>query len=62
MERLIAKIDKAAPIPTVLYLVFLIQSLMFLFAYFKRLFYVVILAIIAPIVVIYDFLGKAVSL
>lgn len=62
VDLLIAKIDKAAPIPTVLYLVFLIQSLMFLFAYFKRLFYVVILAIIAPIVVIYDFLGKAVSL
>lgn len=62
VNLLIAKIDKAAPIPTILYLVFLIQSLMFLFAYFKRVFYVAILAIIAPIVVIYDFLGKAVSL
>ncbi len=62
VDLLIAKIDKAAPIPTVLYLVFLIQSIMFLFSYFKRVFYVVILAIIAPIVVIYDFLGKAVSL
>lgn len=59
---LIIKIDKASPIPTVLYLVFLIQSIMFLFAYFKRVFYVAILAIIAPIVVMYDFLGKAVSL
>lgn len=62
IDVIIGKIDKAAPIPTVLYLVFLIQSLMFLFSYFKRLFYVAILAIIAPFVVIYDFLGKAVSL
>lgn len=54
-------IQKAAPIPTVLYLVFIIQSLMFLFAYFKRFFYVVILAVLAPFVVIYDFLGKSLS-
>ncbi len=62
IDLAVIKIKKAAPIPTILYLVFLIQSLMFLFAYFKRVFYVAILAIIAPIVVIYDFLGKAVSL
>lgn len=62
VDLLIAKIDKAAPIPTILYLVFLIQSLMFLFSYFKRLFYVAILSIIAPFVVIFDFLGKSVSL
>lgn len=62
VDLLIAKIDKAAPIPTVLYLVFLIQSIMFLFAYFKRIYYVAILSIIAPFVVIYDFLGKAMSL
>lgn len=62
VDLLIAKIDKAAPIPTILYLVFLIQSIMFLFSYFKRLFYVAILSIIAPFVVIFDFLGKSVSL
>ena len=56
------KIDKAAPIPTVLYMIFVIQSLMFLFAYFKRLFYVAILSIIAPFVVIYDFLKKSLSM
>lgn len=54
-------IQKAAPIPTVLYLIFVIQSLMFLFAYFKRFFYVVILSVLAPFVVIYDFLGKSIS-
>ena len=55
------KIDKAAPIPTVLYLVFIIQSLMFLFSYFKRFYYVIILSVLAPFVVIYDFLAKSVS-
>ena len=62
IDLIITKIDKAAPIPTVLYLIFLIQSLMFLVAYFKRVFYVTILSIIAPFVVIYDFLGKAISM
>lgn len=55
------KIQKAAPIPTVLYLMFIVQSVMFLFAYFKRFYYVVILSILAPFVVIYDFFTKAVS-
>lgn len=53
--------DKAAPIPTVLYLTFIFQSILFLFAYLKRFFYVIILAVIGPFVVIYDFLGKAIS-
>lgn len=59
---LIVTIEKAAPIPTVLYLVLIIQSLMFLFAYFKRLYYVAILSVIAPFVVIYDFLKKSLSM
>ncbi len=54
-------IPAAAPIPTVLYLLFIGQSLVFLIAYFKRFFYVVILAVIGPFVVIYDFLKKAIS-
>ena len=58
----VLKVQKAAPIPTVLYLMFIVQSLMFLFAYFKRLFYVAILSVMAPIVVIYDFLRKAISM
>lgn len=44
----------------ILYAVFIVQSLMFFWAYFKRFFYVVILAIISPFVVIFDFLKKAV--
>ena len=44
----------------ILYAVFIVQSLMFYWAYFKRFFYVVILAIISPFVVIFDFLKKAV--
>lgn len=47
-------------IAAILYSVFVVQSLMFFYAYIKRLFYVVILAVIGPFVVIYDFLRKAV--
>ncbi len=49
------------PIPAVLYAMFVVQSIMFLFAYFKRFFYVIILSVLAPFVVIYDFLGKSLS-
>ena len=45
----------------VVYSVFVVQSLMFFYAYVKRLFFVVILAVISPFVVIYDFLKKAIS-
>ena len=42
-----------------LYAIFVVQSLMYLVSYIKRLFYVIILAMFAPLVVIYDFaLGK----
>ena len=45
----------------VLYAVFVFQSIMFFWSYFKRFFYVLILALISPFVVIYDFLTKSVS-
>lgn len=45
-------------IPSILYCVFVLQSFMFLFSYIKRLIYVVVLAIIAPITVIYDYIAK----
>lgn len=48
-------------IACVVYSVFVVQSLMFFYAYVKRLFFVVILAVISPFVVIYDFLKKAIS-
>lgn len=52
--------DEAKPVPGILYTMLVFQSLMFLFAYLKRFFYVVILAVIGPFVVVYDFLTKAV--
>lgn len=48
-------------IASIVYAVFVVQSLMFFYAYVKRLFFVVILAAISPFVVIYDFLKKAIS-
>ena len=56
------KAFKTRPVPAVLYLMFVFQSLTFLIAYFKRFFYVVILSMLAPYVVIYDFLSKSISL
>lgn len=48
-------------IAAVIYAVFVVQSLMFFYAYLKRLFYVLILAIISPFVVVYDFMKKAIA-
>ncbi len=45
----------------ILYAMFIVQSIMFFFAYLKRFFYVVILAMLAPVIVVYDFLGKVMS-
>lgn len=46
---------------SILYAIFVVQSLMFFIAYIKRFFYVIILAIMAPFIVIYDFLGKTLA-
>lgn len=40
---------------TILYGIFIFQSIIFLFAYMKRFFYVVLLSLIGPVVVVYDF-------
>ena len=53
-------LSEAKPIPGVLYTILVIQSLMFLFAYFKRFFYVIILSVLAPFVIIYDFFTKSI--
>lgn len=45
----------------VLFAVFVVQSVMFFWAYVKRFFFVTILALISPFVVIYDFLQKSMS-
>lgn len=42
----------------ILYTMFIVQSIAYFFAYLKRFFYIIILAIMAPLVVIYDFLTK----
>ena len=44
-----------------LYTIFVFQSILYLFSYLKRFFYIVILAIFAPIIVLFDFLGKALT-
>ena len=44
-----------------LYAIFIVQSLMFFWSYLKRFFYVLILALISPFVVVYDFLKKSIS-
>lgn len=48
--------NKFNVVPCILYCVFIIQSMMFLFSYAKRFFYVIILALIGPIVVVYDYI------
>ena len=49
------------PIVAIMYSIFIIQSLMYFIAYMKRFFYIVILALFAPLVIIYDFLSKSIS-
>lgn len=44
----------------ILYAVFIVQSVMFFWAYLKRFFYVTILALLAPFVVVYDFMRKSI--
>lgn len=41
-----------------LYTIFVFQSLLYFFAYVKRFYYIIILALMAPIVVVYDFVTK----
>lgn len=43
------------PVATILYAILVVQSLMLLITYLKRVFYVAILSLLGPIVVIYDF-------
>ena len=45
-----------------LYVIFFVQSLAFFIAYIRRFFYVVILALLAPAVILYDFFVKSMTL
>lgn len=43
----------------ILYAIFVFQSLFFFVAYLRRFFYIVILALLAPIIIIFDFFAKS---
>ena len=47
-------------VSAICYGIFVIQSLLFLIAYFKRFFYVIILSMFGPIVVVFDYLSKSI--
>ena len=46
------------PVFCFLYTIFVFQSLLYFFAYIKRFFYIIILALMAPIVIVYNFVSK----
>lgn len=49
------KKDRINPVHVLLYVIFVVQSLLYFFAYVKRLFYIIVLAMMAPIIVTYNF-------
>lgn len=55
------KTDKLVIQNAIMYAILVVQSFIFLIAYVKRLFYVIILAMLAPAVVVYDFFNKSMS-
>lgn len=55
------KTDKVVIQNALMYAILVVQSFIFLVAYVKRLFYVIILAMMAPVVVVYDFFNKSIS-
>ena len=52
------KPTKAVLENAILYAILVVQSVILLIAYIKRLFYIIILALMAPVVVVYDFAKK----
>ena len=52
------KPTKAVLENAILYAILVVQSVTLLIAYIKRLFYIIVLALMAPIVVVYDFAKK----
>lgn len=46
-------------ITSILYCVLVVQSIMFLFAYMKRFFYAIILSVMGPVAVLYDYVMKS---
>lgn len=56
-----ATASEFSAIPAILYSIFVIQSIMYFISYMKRFFYIIVLALFAPLVIIYDFFTKSVS-
>ena len=54
------KFDTPNLIGVSLYAIFVVQSVLFFVAYLKRFFYVVVLSMFAPLIVIYDFFTKSI--
>lgn len=52
---------KMRPENAIMYVILIAQSVLYFFAYIKRFFYVIILALMAPIVVAYDFFNKSIA-
>lgn len=52
------KKDKFQPVNAILYAIFIIQSMMYFIAYLKRFFYIIVLALFSPMVILYDLLAK----
>lgn len=50
-----------AAVSRIMYTIFVAQTVLLFFAYIKRLFYVIILSIMAPIIVVYDFFAKSIA-
>ncbi|MEG2646226.1 MAG: hypothetical protein RSA08_04280 [Clostridia bacterium] len=46
--------------PAIMYAILIVQSLLYFFAYIKRLFYIIVLGMLAPLIVVYDFFTKTV--
>lgn len=55
------KPNKISVIGVILYAMFTVQSMMFFIAYLKRFFYVTMLALFAPAVIVFDFLEKSIK-
>jgi hypothetical protein len=52
---------KMKPENAIMYVIFIAQSVLFFFTYVKRFFYVIALALMAPIIVVYDFFTKSIA-
>lgn len=54
--------SRASIVGAILYTMFVFQSIMFFIAYVKRFFFVIILSVIAPFVIIYDFFKSSIAI